>query len=170
MKKVNAKTCCIVAGATVGFFFYISSYCQTFVPFALIFGIGGGSIIGFLYMIPVAHCYKYFPKKKGTVSGIIVAGSGFGTFLFSIVALASINPQNTPLVGDYYGAEIALNVPIFLRRLAVICTVAIIGGSFLLLDLLPGMDPYAEANKHEEPKEERKKSIVHLMDTEFLLP
>jgi|JI6StandDraft_1071083.scaffolds.fasta_scaffold01900_4 hypothetical protein len=165
MKKVNAKTCCIVAGFSMGFLVYISSYCTTFIPFALIFGIGGGSIIGFLYMIPVAHCYKYFPKKKGTVSGIIVAGSGFGTFLFSLVAVHAINPNNVPLQGDYYGDAVALNVPIFLRQLAIICMVAIVGGSFLLLDLLPGMDPYAEAHKHDEPKEERKKSIVHLMET-----
>jgi OFA family oxalate/formate antiporter-like MFS transporter len=107
MKKVNAKTCCIVAGICMGVLFYMSSYCTTFITFALIFGIGGGSIIGFLYMIPVAHCYKYFPKKKGTVSGIIVAGSGFGTFLFSLVAVSSINPNNVPLTSDYYGSDIA---------------------------------------------------------------
>ncbi len=131
----------------MGVLVYISSYIESFNTFALVFGIGGGSIIGFLYMIPVAHCYKYFPKKKGTVSGIIVAGSGFGTFLFSLVAVDSINPDNVPLAGDYYGPDIALNVPIFLRKLSLICLVAICLGACMLLDLLPGMDPYAEAHK-----------------------
>lgn len=145
MKKVNAKTVCIIAGICMGILVYLSSYCETFNSFALIFGIGGGAIIGFLYMVPVAHCYKYFPKKKGLVSGIIVAGSGFGTFLFSIVAVSSINPTNVKLGEgqDYYGADIAMNVPMFLRKLSIICFFAIVIGALMLLDLLPGMDPYA---------------------------
>jgi hypothetical protein len=148
MKKINAKTCCIISGIIIAIFFYISSYTTSFWTFAIIFGIGGGSIIGFLYMVPVAHCYKYFPKKKGTVSGIIVAGSGFGTFLFSIVAVSAINPNNKPVLTDYYGPDVALNVPTFLRQLSMICLFSIIIGSFMLLDLLPGMDPYAAAHHH----------------------
>lgn len=31
----------------------------------------------------------------------------------------------------------------------MICAGSIIVGSFLLLDLLPGMDPYADAHKNE---------------------
>jgi OFA family oxalate/formate antiporter-like MFS transporter len=103
MKKFNAKSCCIIAGVIMGVVVYLSSYCTSFNTFALLFGICGGAIIGFLYMIPVAHCYKYFPKKKGTVSGIIVAGSGFGTFIFSLIAVDTINPNNIPMTGDYYG-------------------------------------------------------------------
>lgn len=103
MKKINAKTCCITSGILIAIFMYLSSYTTNFYTFSFLFGICCGSIIGFLYMIPVAHCYKYFPKKKGFVSGIIVAGSGFGTFLFSIVAVDSINPHNQKLSGDYYG-------------------------------------------------------------------
>lgn len=149
MKKQNARICCMFGGTLVSALFYISSYCQTYTSFALIFGICSGLVIGFLYMIPVAHCYKYFPKKKGTVSGIIVAGSGFGTLLFGLLATQLINPNNVVLTTDYYAADVAMNVPNFLRKLALICLCATNIGALGLLDLLPGMDPYAEAHKHE---------------------
>ena len=87
MKKVKAKTICIVISFLIGISFYLSSYTYSFYTFVFLFGIMGGSLIGFLYMIPVAHCYKFFPKNKGMVSGIIVAGSGLGTFLFSMLAI-----------------------------------------------------------------------------------
>lgn len=87
MKKIKAKQICIATGILIGISFYVSSLTKSFYTFVVTFGILGGVLIGFLYMIPVAHCYKYFPKKKGMVSGIIVAGSGLGTFLFSMLAI-----------------------------------------------------------------------------------
>jgi OFA family oxalate/formate antiporter-like MFS transporter len=97
MKKANAKKCCVIGGVIFGLIVYISSYITSFTIFTLIYGIGAGLVIGFIYMIPIAHGYKYFPKKKGTVSGIIIAGSGFGTFVFGIVAIKVINPFNVPV-------------------------------------------------------------------------
>lgn len=55
----------------------------------------------------------------------------------------------------------------FLRDLALICFGAIFIGSLLLLDLLPGMDPYAEAHKNEAPAPNKRKTLVALMDNEF---
>lgn len=173
MKKVKAKHICIATGILIGISFYSASLTKSFMTFTILFGILGGVFIGFLYMIPVAHCYKYFPKKKGMVSGIIVAGSGLGTFLFSMVAIEAINPHNAkPAADGYFVFEIAQNVPSFLRELAMICAGSIIGGSFLLLDLLPGMDPYADAHKHEaaEPlnaQQEKRNTLVELMNNEF---
>ena len=169
MKKVKAKTICLVTAACIGVSFYLSSYTDSFYTFVVLFGIMGGVFIGFLYMIPVAHCYKYFPKKKGMVSGIIVAGSGLGTFVFSMMATSAINPNNIkPDIDNesYYSEIVALNVPIFLRELAIICFLSILIGSFLLLDMLPGMDPYAEAHKNDAP-EEKRNTLVELMNEEF---
>lgn len=87
MKRVKGKTICIIVGCFIGISFYMSSYAASFYSFVFLFGIIGGISVGFIYMIPVAHSYKYFPKNKGMVSGIIVVGSGLGTFLFSMVAM-----------------------------------------------------------------------------------
>lgn len=108
MKKIKAKHICIGTGILIGISFYMASLTKAFYTFVVLFGIFGGVLIGFLYMIPVAHCYKYFPKKKGMVSGIIVAGSGLGTFLFSMLAIEAINPHNAkPGVDGYFPIEIA---------------------------------------------------------------
>ena len=45
-------------------------------------------------MIPVYIGFLYFPQKKGMVSGIILTGYGFGTFIFSLIILGIVNPEN----------------------------------------------------------------------------
>ncbi len=45
-------------------------------------GFLAGAGIGFAYVCPIAALIKWFPDKKGLVSGIAVAGFGFGAYLF----------------------------------------------------------------------------------------
>ena len=73
---------------------YLSSYTQDFSTFALIFGLGSGILIGIIYILPIAHCHQYFPKKKSSVSAIIISASGIGTFIFALIAFDTINPNN----------------------------------------------------------------------------
>jgi OFA family oxalate/formate antiporter-like MFS transporter len=42
-----------------------------------------GAGIGFAYVCPIAALVKWFPKAKGLVSGLAVAGFGFGAFIYS---------------------------------------------------------------------------------------
>ncbi len=46
-------------------------------------GFLAGAGTGFAYVCPIAALVKWFPEHKGLVSGIAVAGFGFGAFLFS---------------------------------------------------------------------------------------
>jgi OFA family oxalate/formate antiporter-like MFS transporter len=46
-------------------------------------GFLAGAGIGFAYVCPIAALMKWFPQHKGMVSGIAVAGFGFGAYLFS---------------------------------------------------------------------------------------
>jgi len=45
-------------------------------------GFLAGAGIGFAYVCPIAALVKWFPDKKGLVSGLAVAGFGFGAYLF----------------------------------------------------------------------------------------
>lgn len=45
-------------------------------------GFLAGAGIGFAYVCPIAALVKWFPRQKGLVSGVAVAGFGFGAFLF----------------------------------------------------------------------------------------
>ncbi len=52
---------------------------------ALLWGTIGflaGAGIGFAYVCPIAALVKWFPNAKGLVSGIAVAGFGFGAYIF----------------------------------------------------------------------------------------
>ncbi len=52
----------------------------------LTIGIIGGTGIGLGYVIPIAVGVKWFPDKKGLVSGLAVSGFGFGSFIWIMLA------------------------------------------------------------------------------------
>ncbi len=45
-------------------------------------GIIGGSGIGLAYVVPIAVGMRWFPDKKGLITGLAVAGFGFGAMLW----------------------------------------------------------------------------------------
>lgn len=49
------------------------------------YGVIGGSGLGLGYVTPVATAAKWFPDKKGLVTGMVVMGFGFGALLMSKV-------------------------------------------------------------------------------------
>jgi OFA family oxalate/formate antiporter-like MFS transporter len=46
-------------------------------------GLLAGVGIGYAYVCPIAALVKWFPRHKGLVSGVAVAGFGFGAYIFS---------------------------------------------------------------------------------------
>lgn len=54
----------------------------TIVGIGILAGIGAG----FAYIVPIATCIRWFPKQKGLVTGIAVAGFGGGAALVSQLA------------------------------------------------------------------------------------
>jgi OFA family oxalate/formate antiporter-like MFS transporter len=46
-------------------------------------GFLAGAGVGFAYVCPIAALIKWFPERKGLVSGLAVAGFGFGAYIFS---------------------------------------------------------------------------------------
>lgn len=65
------------------------------------YGLLGGAGVGFIYGVPIATCVKWFPDKKGMISGLAVAGFGLGSVVFAPVCTAliqSVGPQRAFLV------------------------------------------------------------------------
>lgn len=74
---------CIVAGLLLGQTYVGQD--ETLDKLFLLWGTIGflaGAGIGFAYVCPIAALVKWFPKQKGLVSGLAVAGFGFGAYLF----------------------------------------------------------------------------------------
>ncbi|MBN1985791.1 MAG: OFA family MFS transporter [Prolixibacteraceae bacterium] len=53
-----------------------------FTALLILIGIVGGMGIGFAYVVPIAVGMRWFPDKKGMITGLAVAGFGFGAMLW----------------------------------------------------------------------------------------
>ncbi len=54
----------------------------SFIALLVFIGIIGGSGIGLAYVVPIAVGMRWFPDKKGLITGLAVAGFGFGATLW----------------------------------------------------------------------------------------
>lgn len=124
--------------------------CRNYYAVALIYGLLGGCGTGITYNAPMSVCMKWFPKSKGLVNGIIVGGYGFGSFVFSQIQLAIINPNNEkPADGDYYSGEQVKKLPLlFIVTGIVYIALQTIG--LLLITRVPNEEELAEINVVKE--------------------
>ncbi len=84
-------------------------------------GLLAGVGIGFAYVCPIAALVKWFPQHKGLMSGIAVAGFGFGAYIFSHKSIIGA----TNFIGSH-GITALFNVH------ALICLLSIGIGAALL--------------------------------------
>lgn len=91
--------------------------------FSLIGGVG----IGTAYVCPIATCLKWFPDRKGFITGLAVAGFGAGAFFFAPLANGLIS-----------GSPYALfSIALFpLPRVGVFATFQVLGLVFCVAVLL----------------------------------
>lgn len=93
-KKVSSMMTCFLAGIAMALLMYFASYSQNFSNFAIIYGLGNGIVIGVIYILPIGHCYRYFPKRKTMVSFLNIVASGIGTLIFAYIMMDTMNPLN----------------------------------------------------------------------------
>ncbi len=85
-------------------------------------GFLAGAGIGFAYVCPIAALIKWFPKRKGLVSGLAVAGFGFGAYVFS-------NPS-LPFSAEHYLRDHGI-VELFTAH-GIVCMLVVSLGAALL--------------------------------------
>jgi OFA family oxalate/formate antiporter-like MFS transporter len=96
------------------------------------YGIIGGAGIGFAYVCPIAALVKWFPDKKGTITGIAVAGFGAGALVFGYVEQFLLVLFDVPVVAS-------IGMPMLV--LGVIYLVLVVLGSQLLINPPEGWLP-----------------------------
>lgn len=86
------KPVIIAAGIIMGTSFFLAQYTTEATPWVLwlTYGVLGGFGMGMAYTTTIATCQKWFPDKRGLVTGIIVSALGFGGLVFTPVAEALI--------------------------------------------------------------------------------
>ncbi|MBN1509959.1 MAG: OFA family MFS transporter [Sedimentisphaerales bacterium] len=82
-KRVGPRKVATVGGLVLGLGYILAGLSgSSFVGILLGVGILGGAGIGLAYVCPIAALVKWFPNKKGMITGLAVAGFGFGALLW----------------------------------------------------------------------------------------
>jgi MFS transporter, OFA family, oxalate/formate antiporter len=83
MAKFPAQRIAIIGGITLGVGYILAGFVgPSFMGLVLTVGLIGGVGIGLGYVVPIAVGVKWFPDKKGLLTGLAVAGFGLGAFLW----------------------------------------------------------------------------------------
>jgi MFS transporter, OFA family, oxalate/formate antiporter len=92
MGNSGPRIVAITAGVLYGAGVFLASFAESslailYLGYGLIAGIG----IGLGYIVPVATLIKWFPDKRGFITGVAVAGFGGGAFVTAFIAEALVS-------------------------------------------------------------------------------
>ena len=84
MPKLGPRLLVELGGLTLGIGYILAGLVggTHVVGLILFIGIIGGAGIGLAYVVPIAVGMRWFPDKKGLITGLAVAGFGFGAMLW----------------------------------------------------------------------------------------
>ena len=87
MGKVGPRTVALTAGVLYGVGVFLASFADAGIGLLyLTYGLIGGIGIGLGYIVPVATLVKWFPDRRGFITGVAVAGFGAGALVTAPVA------------------------------------------------------------------------------------
>ena len=98
-------------------------------------GIGCGTC----YFVALICAWEWFPQRKGLVTGLILGGYGFGSFIFAQISTWLVNPDGkNPSIYDeandvtYFDSTVANRVPLMIRKLVYIWIAVVLTGNILI--------------------------------------
>jgi OFA family oxalate/formate antiporter-like MFS transporter len=96
MDRAGPRLVATVAGVLYGIGYMVSGYASSHHSLDILYlgyGVLGGLGMGMGYICPVATLVKWFPERRGLMTGIAVCGYGFGALIMSPVAAKAIIAQ-----------------------------------------------------------------------------
>jgi OFA family oxalate/formate antiporter-like MFS transporter len=105
--KYSTRRVVFIGGIILSFGFFLASLVTANNPWLLwvTYGTMGGIGMGFTYSTTIACAQKWYPHKKGFVTGIIVASLGFGGVVFTPIVERLIEVFGGAGMQDYIGGE-----------------------------------------------------------------
>ena len=117
--KIGPRKVAIAGACLLGVGVCLTSYATELWQLYLCYGVIGGAGVGTTYVTPLATCVKWYPDKRGAISGIAIVGMGLGGMLFKPVITHFL---------DAYGVSQS-----FLFLGAIYMTFILLGALFLKL-------------------------------------
>ena len=123
LPRIGPRPLALAGGLLLGAGYVIGGlFGQSFWIQLLSIGVVSGTGIGLAYVVPIAVCVKWFPDRKGMITGLAVAGFGFGATIW------------VKLAGSWFGG--LLNTTAVFGLPGVQSVFVIYGITFFLLVLL----------------------------------
>ncbi len=83
LTTIGPKKLAMAGGLVLGAGYILAGFFgDSFISQLIFIGVIGGSGIGLAYVVPIAVGVKWFPDKKGMLTGLAVAGFGFGATIW----------------------------------------------------------------------------------------
>jgi OFA family oxalate/formate antiporter-like MFS transporter len=119
--QISPAKIVIMAGFCLGTGLLLSSQAQSLQMLYLCFGLLGGIGVGAIYGVVIATCVRWFPDRKGMISGLAIAGFGLGSVIYAPIAsrlIAEFGPMTSfaiqgavTFIGVLMGAPLLKAVP-----------------------------------------------------------
>ncbi len=124
-KGISTKKLTAIGGLLLGLGYVVAGYSGgSFLSLLLSIGIIGGAGIGLAYAVPLKIGISWYPDKVGLVSGLAVAGFGFGATFWIKAA------------GSWFGGGLLNNLSIF--NLPGLESTFVLYGGILILGVVSG--------------------------------
>lgn len=146
--KIGPKKVSLLGGIIYGLGLILTSTATTIVQLYIYYGVIAGIGIGFCYVCPLSTCIKWFPDKKGLITGVTVGAFGLGSLIFKTVIERLL---------------IAVGVSQTFFYLGIIYLVLIILGSQFLK--LPLKDELITSKKPEADDEKSNLTVKEMLKT-----
>lgn len=123
--KKGPRFTALIGGVLYSTGIILTSFITSTTMLYLTFGVLGGAGVGFIYVCQLSTLVKWFPNKKGAITGIATAFFAFGAIVFKEVIKALLSISDTTV----YTTDMVSST--FLT-LGIIYAVMTIGGALLL--------------------------------------
>ncbi len=110
--KIGPRWVATAGGLLLGVGLFLTSQATSLMQIYIFYGVIGGIGIGAAYVCPLATCLKWFPDKRGLISGLAVAGFGAGALVFKPIILSFIASAGVSMTFTYLGVIFAIAVVI----------------------------------------------------------
>ncbi|QGT98666.1 hypothetical protein SYNTR_0073 [Candidatus Syntrophocurvum alkaliphilum] len=110
--KLGPRKVAIAGGLLAGLGVFLASQATSIMQIYLTYGFMTGLGMGAAYVTPVATCVKWFPERRGFITGLALAAVGVGGMIFTPMILSlieSVGVSSTFMyLGVGYGTAIIL--------------------------------------------------------------
>ena len=101
--QIGPRKVATIGGVLYGTGLIISSFATTLPMLYLGYGVLSGAGVGFAYVCPLSTCVKWFPEKKGFITGIAVGAFGAGSLIFKSIIVRFIDSVGVSSTFLYLG-------------------------------------------------------------------